>query len=127
MSTSSSRKPKINIRKGRGGVRAYRPVLQDFERRVGRGSSDKEKAIESRRSFQTRRMDDIFDTFRRDIEDTMIPWSSSSRSSLWNWRFPSLSITFFKQDYIQEEQMQVCKMTRMENLRGLFLGYGEVA
>ncbi len=90
--STSSKKPKSNVRKIRGGVRAYRPGLQDFERRGGRGSSDREKAIESRRSFQTRRMDDIFDTFRRDIEDTMMPWSSSSLSpsSLWDWRFPSL-------------------------------------
>jgi HSP20 family protein len=86
MSTLPSKKPTTNIRKGR----AYRPRLQDFERRGGRGrGSDREKAIESRRSLQTRRMDDIFDTFRRDIEDTMMPWTSS----LWDWRFPSLSTT----------------------------------
>jgi hypothetical protein len=61
--STSSKKPKINIRKGRDGVRAYRPGLQDFERRSsgsGRGGSDREKAIESRRSLQTRRMDNIF-------------------------------------------------------------------
>jgi HSP20 family protein len=99
--STSSKKPKINIRKGRDGVRAYRPGLQDFERRSsgsGRGGSDREKAIESRRSLQTRRMDNIFDTFRRDIEDTMMPWSSSSPSSLWDWRLPSLSTTEDEQD-----------------------------
>jgi HSP20 family protein len=96
MSTSPSKKSKTNFRKGRDGVRAYRPGLQDFERRAGRGGSDK-KAIESRRSFQTRRMNDIFDTFRRDIENTMMPWSSS-QSSLWDWRFPSLSTTEDEQD-----------------------------
>jgi HSP20 family protein len=90
MSTSPSKKSKTNFRKGRDGVRAYRPGLQDFERRGGRGRSDKEKAIESRRSFQTRHMDDIFDTFRRDIENTMMPWSS--------WHFPSLSTTEDEQD-----------------------------
>lgn len=98
MSTSPSKKSKTNFRKGRGGVRAYRPGLQDFERRGGRGGIDKEKAIESRRSFQTRRMDDIFDTFRRDIENTMMPWPSSSGSSLWDWGFPSLSTTEDEQD-----------------------------
>jgi HSP20 family protein len=105
MSTSPSKKSKTNIRKGRDGVRAYRPGLQDFKRRdnSGSGSSrsgrvsgrNRERAIESQRSLQTRRMDDIFDTFRRDIEDTMMPWSSSSSSpsSLWAWRFPSLPTT----------------------------------
>ena len=63
-----------------------------------RGGIDKEKAIESRRSFQTRRMDDIFDSFRTDIENTMMPWSSSSGSSLWDWGFPSLSTTEDEQD-----------------------------
>ena len=100
MSTSPSKKSKTNIRKGRDGVRAYRPDLQDFKRRDNSGRSgrvsgrNRERAIESQRSLQTRRMDDIFDTFRRDIEDTMMPWSSSSSpSSLWAWRFPSLSTT----------------------------------
>jgi HSP20 family protein len=93
MSTSSSKKSKANVRKVRDGVNAYRPGLQDFKRRGSEGKSgnDRERAIESRRSLQTRRMDDIFDTFRRDIEDMMMPWSSSS--SLWDWRFPSLSTT----------------------------------
>ena len=63
-----------------------------------RGGIDKEKAIESRRSFQTRCMDDIFDSFRTDIENTMMPWSSSSGSSLWDWGFPSLSTTEDEQD-----------------------------
>jgi len=43
-------------------------------------------------------MDDIFDTFRTDIEDMMMPWSSSS--SLWDWRFPSLQTTEDIQDQI---------------------------
>jgi HSP20 family protein len=95
MSTSSSKKSKTNIRKVRDGVSAYRPGLQDFKRRgseskSGRVDSDRERAIESQRSLQTRRMDNVFDTFRRDIEDIMTPWSSSS---LWDWRFPSLSTT----------------------------------
>jgi HSP20 family protein len=95
MSTSSSKKSKTNIRKVRDGVSAYRPGLQDFKRRgreskSGRIGSDRERAIESQRSLQTRRMDNVFDTFRRDIEDMMMPWSSSS---LWDWRFPSLSTT----------------------------------
>jgi HSP20 family protein len=101
MSTaSSSKKSKANIRKVRDGVSAYRPGLQDFKRRgseskSGRIGSDRGRAIESQRSLQTRRMDNIFDTFRRDIEDMMMPWSSSSSSSLspsslWDWHFPSL-------------------------------------
>src|ERR671939_1377838 len=94
-SSSSSKKSKTNIRKVRDGVSAYRPGLQDFKRRgteskSSRIGSDRQRAIESQRSLQTRRMNDVFDTFRRDIEDMMIPWSSSS---LWDWRFPSLSIT----------------------------------
>ena len=103
MSTSSSKKSKANIRKVRDGISAYRPGLQDFKRRgreskSGRIGSDKERAIESQRSLQTRRMDSIFDTFRRDIEDMMMPWSSSS--SLWDWRFPSLQTTEDIQDQI---------------------------
>jgi HSP20 family protein len=97
-SSSSSKKSKTNIRKVRDGVSAYRPGLQDFKRRgteskSSRIGSDRERAIESQRSLQTRRMNNIFDTFRRDIEDMMMPWSSSSLlspSSLWDWHFPSL-------------------------------------
>ena len=99
MSTSSSppKKSKTNVRRVRDGVSAYRPELRDFKRRGSesksgsRIGSDRERAIESQRSLQTRRMDDIFDTFRRDVEDMMMPWSSSS--SLWDWRFPSLPTT----------------------------------
>ena len=96
MTTSSTKKSKTNVRRVRGGVSAYRPGLQDFKRRgsegkSGRFGSDRERAIESQRSLQTRRMDDIFDSFRTDIEDMMMPWSSSS--SLWDWRFPPLSTT----------------------------------
>src|ERR671933_2808096 len=105
-SSSSSKKSKTNIRKVRDGVSAYRPGLQDFKRRgteskSSRIGSDRERAIESQRSLQTRRMNNIFDTFRRDIEDMMMPWSSSSSlspSSLWDWRFPSLSTTEYEQD-----------------------------
>ena len=46
-------------------------------------------------------MDNIFDTFRRDIEDTMMPWSSS----LWDLRVPSLLTT--------EEDDQDQTMVRM--------------
>ena len=105
MSTSSSKKPKTNVKKVRDGVSAYRLGLQDFKRRASesksgssRIGSDRERAIESQRSLQTRRMDDIFDTFRTDIEDMMMPWSSSS--SLWDWRFPSLQTTEDIQDQI---------------------------
>ena len=105
MSTSSSKKPKTNVKKVRDGINAYRPGLQDFKRRASesksgssRIGSDRERAIESQRSLQTRRMDDIFDTFRTDIEDMMMPWSSPS--SLWDWRFPSLQTTEDIQDQI---------------------------
>ena len=96
MTTSSTKKSKTNVRRVRDGVSAYRPRLQDFkirgsEGKSGRIGSDRERAIESQRSLQTRRMHDIFDSFRTDIEDMMMPWSSSS--SLWDWRFPSLSTT----------------------------------
>ncbi|MFL6343804.1 MAG: Hsp20/alpha crystallin family protein, partial [Nitrososphaeraceae archaeon] len=59
--------------------------------------TDRQSTIESQRSLQTRHMDDIFGSFRRDIEDIMMPWPSSSSSSslsqspLWNWRLPSVS------------------------------------
>ena len=103
--SSSSKKSKANIRKVRDGVSAYKPGLQDFKRRgsserksSSRVGTDSEKAIESQRSLQTRRMDDIFDTFRTDIEDMMMPWSSSS--SLWDWRFPSLPTTEDIQDQV---------------------------
>ncbi len=70
-------------------------ILKSKSVRIG---TDREKAIESQRSLQTRRMDDIFDSFRRDVEDMMTPWSSSS--SLWDWRFPSLPRTEDIQDQI---------------------------
>src|SRR5690242_14031208 len=103
MSTSSSKKSKTNVKKVRDGVSAYRPGLQDFKRRgsesksgSSRIGSDGEKAMESQRSLQTKRIDDIFDTFRRDVENMMMPWSSSS--SLWDLRFPSLPTTEDIQD-----------------------------
>jgi HSP20 family protein len=47
-------------------------------------------------------MDDIFGSFRRDIEDMMMPWPSSSsslpQSPLWDWRLPSVSTTADDQD-----------------------------
>ena len=106
MPTSSSKKSKTNVRKVRDGVSTYKPGLQDFKRgghesKNGRLGTDRERAIDSQRSLQTRRMDNIFDTFRRDIEDTMMPWSSS----LWGWRVPSLLTT--------EEDDQDQTMVRM--------------
>lgn len=99
MSSSSSKKSKMSSRKRRNSTRAYRPGLQDFKRRgggssrTGRADTDRQSTIESQRSLQTRRMDDIFGSFRRDIEDMMMPWPSSSlsQSPLWNWRLPSVS------------------------------------
>lgn len=104
---SSSNKSKINIRRGRGNERAYRPRLQDFKRRSGGSNTistrgnDAEREIGSQRASQSRRMDDIFDTFRSDIEDMMDPWSSSS---LQNWRFPSV---FRGRDQEEEDDMMI--------------------
>lgn len=102
----SSKKSKTKVRKVRDGVSTYKPGLQDFKRegrenKTSRLGTDRERAIESQRSLQTRRMDNIFDTFRRDIEDTMMPWSSS----LWDLRVPSLLTT--------EEDDQDQTMVRM--------------
>jgi HSP20 family protein len=60
-------------------------------------------------------MDDIFDTFRRDVEDMMMPWSSSS--SLWDWRFPSLPTTTTTED-IQDQitvRMPIFDMVEKED------------
>jgi HSP20 family protein len=91
---SSSNKSRINVRRGRGNERAYSPRLQDFKRRSSSSSNssinsvnDAEREIEPQRALQSRRMDDIFDTFRTDIEHMMDPLSSSS---IWDWRFPSV-------------------------------------
>jgi HSP20 family protein len=94
---SSSNKSRVNVRRGRGNERAYNPRLQDFKRRSGSNSSgnssisrvnDAERRTEPQRAMQSRRMDNIFDTFRNDIEHMMDPWSSSS--SVLDWRFPSV-------------------------------------
>jgi HSP20 family protein len=104
---SSSNKSKINIRRGRGNERAYRPRLQDFKRRSGGTTSistrgnDAERRIEPQRALQSRRIDDIFDTFRSDIEDLMDPWSSSS---LRDWSFPSV---FRGRDQEEEDDMMI--------------------
>jgi HSP20 family protein len=102
--SSSSNKSKVNVRRGRGrgNERAYRPRLQDFKKRGGSSSGDAERRIEPQRALQSRRMDDIFDTFRSDIEDIMNPLSSSS--SLWNWRFPSV---FRGRDQEEEDDMMI--------------------
>ena len=120
MSTSSSKKSKTNVRRVRDGVSAYRPGLQDFKRRgseskSGRIGSDRERAIESQRSLQTRRMDDIFGTFRRDIEDMTMPWSSLSQSSLWDWRFPSASTNEDDEDREMMVRMPIFDMVDKED------------
>jgi hypothetical protein len=74
---SPSKKSKTSSRRRRDSVRAYSPGLQDFKRRgtdssrTNRADSDRERVIASQRALQTRRMDDIFGTFRRHIEDMM--------------------------------------------------------
>jgi HSP20 family protein len=79
---SSSNKSKINVRRGKKEGRGYTPKLQDFKRRDD--SNIEKRGMQSQRALQTRRMNDIFDTFRSDIEDVMNPWSSSV------WKFPSV-------------------------------------
>ena len=121
MSTSSSKKSKTSSRRRRDSVRAYRPGLQDFKRRgtdssrTNRADSDRERVIASQRALQTRRMDDIFGTFRRDIEDMMMPWSSLSQSSLWDWRFPSASTNEDDEDREMMVRMPIFDMVDKED------------
>jgi HSP20 family protein len=105
---SSSNKSKINIRRGKGNERAYRPRLRDFKKRsdgnsISTRGSDAQREIESQRASQSRRIDDIFDSFRSDIEDAMDPWSSSSP---WDWRFPSV----FRGRDLEEEDDMIIRM-----------------
>ena len=121
MSTSSSKKSKSSSRRRRDSVRAYRPGLQDFKRRgtdssrTNRADSDRERVIASQRALQTRRMDDIFGTFRRDIEDMTMPWSSLSQSSLWDWRFPSASTNEDDEDREMMVRMPIFDMVDKED------------
>jgi HSP20 family protein len=82
MPSSSNKSTKINIRRGKKEGREYTPKLQDFKR--GDDNNIEKRGVQSQRALQARRMDDIFDTFRSDIEDVMNPWSSSV------WRLPSV-------------------------------------
>jgi HSP20 family protein len=93
---SSSNKSKINVRRGKKEGRGYTPKLQDFKRRDD--SNIEKRGMQSQRALQARRMDDIFDTFRSDIEDVMNPWSSSV------WRLPSV---FRGREQEEEEYMMV--------------------
>ena len=92
MSSSSNSKPKTSRRKiggaGRGREKPLKPKLGDFRRR-----GEQERALQPRRvegmrrrgggltedqrMFFPARMDDIFENFRRDIEDIINPWSLS--------------------------------------------------
>jgi HSP20 family protein len=66
-------------------------------------------------------MDDIFGSFRRDIEDMMMPWPSSSSSSslsqspLWNWRLPSVSISEDDEDHETIIRMPIFDMLDKED------------
>jgi HSP20 family protein len=96
MSASSSGKSKKGSRKT-DSLRAYKPRLRDFKRtgsedNRGRTGDDGERAIATQRTLQSRRMDDIFGNFRKNIEDIMMPWSSLSQPPLWDWHFPSRSV-----------------------------------
>ena len=93
---SSSNKSKINVRRGKKEGRGYTPKLQDFKR--ADDSNIEKRGMQSQRALQARRMDDIFDTFRSDIEDVMNPWSSSV------WGLPSV---FRGREQEEEEDMMV--------------------
>jgi HSP20 family protein len=98
MAPRSSRS-KENVRRGRSDQSSptYSPKLKDFRRRGEQQDQDKRVKVARSEpiaySNPKRRMNDIFDNFRSDIEDVMMtPWfySSASPSSLYDWRFPSL-------------------------------------
>ena len=109
MSASSSGKSKTGNRR-RNTVRAFKPRLRDFRRRGSEGNKSRaghngKRAIATQRALQSRRMDDIFGNFRKDIEEMIMPWSSLSQPSfLWDWRFPSTSVN---QDEIDDREMTV--------------------
>lgn len=75
--------------------KSFRPKLSDFKRKIGegedKGSLPHSRGIDNMRrrerveekSLQARRMDDIFEDFRNNIESILNPWSSSS-SYLWH-------------------------------------------
>ena len=93
---------KANRRRKEGGgggkeEKSFRPKLSDFKRKTGEGR-DKSSLPHSRsmdnmrrrerleeKSLQARRMDDIFEDFRSNIESILNPWSSSS----YLWHSPS--------------------------------------
>jgi len=70
--------------------KSFRPKLSDFKRKTGegedKGSLPHSRGIDNMRrrerleekSLQARRMDDIFEDFRNNIESILNPWSSSS-------------------------------------------------
>lgn len=85
---------KANRRRKEGGEgkeeKSFRPKLSDFKRKTRQGG-DKGSLPHSRsmgnmrrrerleeKSLQARRMDDIFEDFRNNIESVLNPWSSSS-------------------------------------------------
>ena len=83
---------KANRRRKEGGEgrekKSFRPKLSDFKRKTGegedKGSLPQSRGIDNMRrerveekSLQARRMDDIFEDFRNNIESILNPWSSS--------------------------------------------------
>ncbi len=83
---------KANRRRKEGGEgrekKSFRPKLSDFKRKTGegedKGSLQHSRGIDNMRrerleekSLQARRMDDIFEDFRNNIESILNPWSSS--------------------------------------------------
>jgi HSP20 family protein len=76
--------------------KSFRPKLSDFKRKTGegedKGSLPHSRGIDNMRrrerveekSLQARRMDDIFEDFRNNIESILNPWSSS-----YLWHSPS--------------------------------------
>ncbi|MBD0359496.1 MAG: Hsp20/alpha crystallin family protein, partial [Nitrososphaeraceae archaeon] len=92
---------KANRRRKEGGEgkeeKSFRPKLSDFKRKTGededKGSLPHSRGIDNMRrrerqeekSLQARRMDDIFEVFRNNIESILNPWWSSS----YLWHSPS--------------------------------------
>ena len=93
---------KANRRRKEGGEgkeeKSFRPKLSDFKRKTGEGEDKGSLPPHSRsidnmrrrerleeKSLQARRMDDIFEVFRNNIESILNPWWSSS----YLWHSPS--------------------------------------
>jgi hypothetical protein len=83
--SSTSKRRRRETGEGKKDDRTFRPKLNDFKRRTaGEGEMGKHHHIlghmsrrggEEARSLQARRMNNIFENFRNNIESIMKPWS----------------------------------------------------